>query len=259
MNHALHCLNCNYETIGKFCHTCGQKTATHRITAKHFVTHDLLHGVWHIEKGILYTLKQALLRPGKAALEYISGKRIKYYNVFYLILIIIGLTILMKSTYDQMAVKYLGTTVLPREEYSGKVLDEFISNYAKLLIFAVVPIFALNSFIVFRRKKLNLSEHSIIAGMIFLGVITITLIGETLYLTDFIKNLDFISTFVDYATPIMIFIYVLTNYYRTFKRDYSIVLLICKLILFLTLTFLEVLLTAIIIIGYVSNWTFNIS
>lgn len=42
MDHSTKCLNCNNEIIGKFCHHCGQKTDTHRITAKHFVIHDLL-------------------------------------------------------------------------------------------------------------------------------------------------------------------------------------------------------------------------
>lgn len=253
------CLNCDYETIGKYCHHCGQKTDTHRITAKHFFMHDVLHGVWHIEKGIFFTIKQALIRPGTAALEYISGKRIKYYNVFYLILLMIGFTILAKSTYDQMAVKYLGTTILPREEHSGKTLDQFISDYDKLLIFALVPLFALNSFIIFRRKKLNLSEHSIIAGMMFLGVITITFIGETLYLTNFIKNLDFILIFLGYAVPIIVFIYIVANYYRTFKQEYSIGSMFFRIILFLCLMFLEILIMTILVLGYVSNWTFNIS
>ncbi|CAM4114494.1 DUF3667 domain-containing protein [Flavobacterium antarcticum] len=256
---SLECLNCNQITEGNFCSNCGQKTDTHRITAKHFLMHDLLHGVWHIEKGILFTIKQALLRPGTAALEYISGKRIKYYNVFYLILLMIGFTILAKSTYDKMAVKYFGTIILPREEHSGKTLDQFISDYDKLLIFAFVPLFALNSFILFRRKKLNFSEHSIIAGMMFLGVITITLIGEILYLTEFIKNLDILSRFVDFGIPIIVFIYVIINYFQTFKQEQSIFSMLFKMISFLTLLLIEILIITILITGYVSNWTFNIS
>ena len=43
---------------------------------KHFVMHDLLHGVWHLEKGILFTLKETIIRPGQAALDYIKGKRV---------------------------------------------------------------------------------------------------------------------------------------------------------------------------------------
>lgn len=79
-------MNCSEPVSKKFCPNCGQKTDTHRITFKHFILHDILHGVWHFERGILFTLKEAIIRPGNAALDYISGKRVRYYNVFYLIL-----------------------------------------------------------------------------------------------------------------------------------------------------------------------------
>lgn len=37
----------------------------------------------HLDKGIFFTTKQALVRPVKAALDYIAGKRKSYYNVFF--------------------------------------------------------------------------------------------------------------------------------------------------------------------------------
>ena len=55
-----HCLNCANELSGKYCSECGQKADTHRITFRNFVSHDLLHGTFHIEKGILFTAKEAL-------------------------------------------------------------------------------------------------------------------------------------------------------------------------------------------------------
>ncbi|RYD58971.1 MAG: DUF3667 domain-containing protein [Sphingobacteriales bacterium] len=98
------CLNCGAVLISKYCHECGQKSDTHRITMSHLVKHDLVHGLWHFDKGLLYTLKESFLRPGHMAMDYISGKRIKYYNVFYLILIVIGINALaihyFKAFYD---------------------------------------------------------------------------------------------------------------------------------------------------------------
>lgn len=252
------CLNCGTNIDGNFCSNCGQKTDTHRITAKHFFMHDLLHGVWHIEKGILFTLKQALLRPGFAALEYIQGKRIKYYNVFYLILLLIGFTILVGSTYDKLSAHYFGTIILPKEDLSGRQYDQFITDYSRLIIYAFVPLFALNSFILFRRKKFNFSEHLIIAGMIFLGVMTITLIGEILYLTDFLKYADFISRKIDIVIPVTITVYVLANYYRTFKNEYKVAAILFKLLLFSVMIALEVVFFGLALIGYFSNFTFNL-
>jgi hypothetical protein len=64
--------------------------------------HDLLHGVFHIERGILFTLKQVVIRPGYSARDYISGKRVSYYNIFYLMVIILGV-ILFLDTYVETA------------------------------------------------------------------------------------------------------------------------------------------------------------
>lgn len=72
------CLNCSTELISTYCHICGQKANTHRITPRHFIMHDIVHGVLHLDKGILFTLKQAFTRPGYAVMDYIAGKRIKF-------------------------------------------------------------------------------------------------------------------------------------------------------------------------------------
>ena len=68
------CLNCEKELIDNYCSGCGQVADTHRITFKNFIFHDLLHGTFHLEKGILFTAKQAAVRPGKAALDYREGR-----------------------------------------------------------------------------------------------------------------------------------------------------------------------------------------
>lgn len=258
MNHAEYCLNCNYETIGKFCHTCGQKTDTHRITAKHFFMHDLLHGVWHIEKGILFTLKQALLRPGFAALEYIQGKRIKYYNVFYLILVFIGLTLLVNSLYDQMLFEYFNIKLEPATTAQARDIDKFLIDYAKLIIYAFVPLFAFNSFVLFKRKMLNFSEHLVIAGMIFLGVIFINFLFEILYFTDFLNYVDGISSVFSILVPSTMLIYIVTNYYRTFQKEYSALTTVFKITLFILLLLLEIVAIVILSIGIYTKGTFNL-
>ncbi|MBD1429705.1 DUF3667 domain-containing protein [Sphingobacterium litopenaei] len=82
------CLNCHKEIHGKYCSHCGQSADTHRLSLSHFIAHDVVHGVFHLDKGLLFTIKQVLTRPGYAAMDYIAGKRKSYYNFFYLIFII---------------------------------------------------------------------------------------------------------------------------------------------------------------------------
>jgi hypothetical protein len=161
------CLNCGAALDSRFCPDCGQKADTHRITLGHFITHDLLHGVWHIERGILFTLKEALLRPGQAALDYISGKRVRYYNVFYLCLLIIGLDVVVSRFF------------LPVVTYTQKSQTEvmgFVMHNIKFVVLGVVPMIAVDGWLLFRKLKLNVAEHFILAGISLLGMLCFSLL-----------------------------------------------------------------------------------
>lgn len=157
------CLNCSSQVHGKFCANCGQKTNTHRITMVHFIAHDLLHGTFHFDRGILFTLKEALVRPGRAALDYIGGKRIRYYNVFYLSLILIGVVLILSHSGNENAVE-------GADESSREAIDFFTKNI-KLIVLGFVPLLAINSKILFWKLKLNLAEHFIVGGFTFVGVL----------------------------------------------------------------------------------------
>jgi hypothetical protein len=71
------CINCDRAVGGpeqKFCPNCGQPTPVHRIDW-HFLGHELEHSVLHMDRGILYSLKQLMLRPGTLLRDYIEGRR----------------------------------------------------------------------------------------------------------------------------------------------------------------------------------------
>jgi len=178
----MNCLNCNSSVDNNFCPSCGQKTDTHPITFKHFMLHDLLHGVWHLEKGILFTLKEVITRPGQAALDYISGKRIRYYNVFYLALLIIALDVVLLH-YKNSLIPEVENTI-PRAEDFGA----FISRFSKIALFSLVPLLALNANLLFKRLRLNFTEHLIIGGITLLGIL---LISVFLFLFELLNQLGF--------------------------------------------------------------------
>lgn len=69
----VNCGNCNTEVIYKYCPECGQPAKLKRIDG-HYIQHELLH-VLHFEKGILYTIKELLLRPGKNVRSFIAENR----------------------------------------------------------------------------------------------------------------------------------------------------------------------------------------
>lgn len=240
-----YCLNCQEPIEKNYCSNCGQKTDTHRINFKHFIFHDILHGVWHFEKGIFFTVKEALTRPGKAALDYISGKRIKYYNVFYLTALLVGLNIFLANYYDHLELKYypeLHEIKLNKDLKSG----DFLSDYAKILILSLIPLFALTSFILFRRKKLNLSEHFIVSGMTFLGVMLISTFSIFLSFLGFLEGFSTVAYIIDKITPIALLLYISFAYYNAFHLMYTKLNIILRVIAFDILLLLEI---ALFIIG----------
>lgn len=251
------CLNCGKELIDLYCYGCGQKADTHRISFTNFVFHDLLHGTFHIEKGMLFTAKQALIRPGQAALDYISGKRIRYYNVFYLILITAGLMLFFRHFYEEMVIGQ-GRKLIenpPKLNEASKKMDEILSQKSKIIIFLFVPFAALNSFILFKRKKLNLSEHSIIAGMILLGILLFSTLGNVLFYFDLIVEFsNTFANFINLTIITLIVLYIGYAYFNAFGTDYSRIGIVGRVVLFFTLIFLEIMILLYILIGFVTNW-----
>jgi hypothetical protein len=84
------CANC-YRTVDgpdqRFCPACGQPTPAHRIDW-HFLGHELEHSVLHMDRGIFYSLKNLMLRPGHFIRDYIEGRRACHVKPLMLIMIL---------------------------------------------------------------------------------------------------------------------------------------------------------------------------
>lgn len=152
------CLNCNLHVIDNYCHNCGQKSSVHRYSIKHFVAHDFVHGVWHVDKGILFTLKELFTRPGHSVREFIQGKRANYFNFVTLILVILTVSSLL-SPYIHIKLADL----MPGSNRSAmNSFEAFATKYPKILIVVTIPLNSLFSFIWFRKAKLNYSENLVL-------------------------------------------------------------------------------------------------
>ncbi len=240
------CLNCGNVLIGKFCNNCGQKADTHRITLKHFITHDLIHGVWHVEKGLFFTIKESLLRAGKASMEYIEGKRIKYYNVFYLSLLLLGLNIFL--------IHYFQKTPEHNLEIGGDMtaVTEFFKSNIKIIILLFIPVISINAYFIFRKSKLNIAEQMIIVGFLFCGMIFLSILQNLLDAIPppFENFLDF--TLIPIIDAVLLLLPAYT-YYQAFSKKYSKVRFLVRLFFFYLLNFviyLIILFAIIIMFNY---------
>ncbi|QYJ68378.1 DUF3667 domain-containing protein [Flavobacterium litorale] len=224
------CLNCGTTIVGKYCSNCGQKTDTHRITFKHFLAHEMLHGVWHLEKGILFTVKEALTRPGYAALDYIAGKRFRYYNMFYLMLLVLAL--ILFAAHHTESKEAFDEAVLDDDDNYQKLV-QFIDTYIKPILFTLVPLLAINSYVLYRRLKLNFLEHVIISGFTSLAMFVTALVAIAITVkyhpvTDFISDLLF---WVMLLFPILAYYQVSASKYKFWGFAWRLVLFYLLLIL----------------------------
>lgn len=250
------CLNCGTELTDKFCASCGQKANTQRITFKNLFYNDILQGVFNLELGILFTAKQALFQPGQAALEYIGGKRKRYYNIFYLILLTIA-ALLFTNHLSEYFINQ-GEVLAQKKVYLNEAserLDKIISQKSNIILFLFVPFAALNSYVLFRRKNLNLSEHSILSGMILLGILLLSTLGNIYFPLN--NLLNFSGNIASIIITAILIIYVCYSYINAFGRDYSLVGISYRIVLFFILLCLEVTILFFIAFGYVSDWKFG--
>ena len=69
----MNCTNCDHEINLNYCPNCGQAAKLKRIDG-HYIVHEIEH-VLHFEKGILYTIKELLTKPGENVRYFISENR----------------------------------------------------------------------------------------------------------------------------------------------------------------------------------------
>jgi hypothetical protein len=80
------CLNCGAPVTRGWCSACGQKATVARLSMRHLV-HEVPHAIFHVDRGIVPTLRGLVTRPGVMVTEYLEGKRARYFNPLTLLII----------------------------------------------------------------------------------------------------------------------------------------------------------------------------
>ena len=66
------CKNCEHTFEGNFCSNCGEPINLKRIDG-HYIYHEIEH-ILHFDKGIFYTIRELLIRPGENIRSFVSEK-----------------------------------------------------------------------------------------------------------------------------------------------------------------------------------------
>lgn len=160
-DHGHICLNCGAEVTTAYCGHCGQKAETHRFTISHFIEHDIIHGMFHLDKGFIYTAKQLMSRPGAAIREYIDGKRVSYFNPVTLLLLMVALNLFVQHTVHYDFNNLIGNAD-PKASGVIAQVQAFQLKYTKQLYLLSIPLVSFSTWLIFRRTKQNYAEHLVL-------------------------------------------------------------------------------------------------
>lgn len=150
------CKNCGNIFHGNYCNQCGQPAHTHPINAK-FVVHDIRHGLFHVDGGLLYSAKQLFLRPGHTVREYIEGKRAKHYKPFSMVIVTASFYGVL---YHLLNIDLFKT--VNDQDFNHEHLNGWMAHYYAFITLALIPVFSLASYLMFRRTGYNFTEHMVL-------------------------------------------------------------------------------------------------
>ncbi|MDD2436755.1 MAG: DUF3667 domain-containing protein [Massilibacteroides sp.] len=80
------CKNCHSEVNTPYCPYCGQRSSTSQLTYKS-LAQSLMMSFGTIDRGIIRTLIDLFVHPGRMSVEYVSGKRVTFFAPFQLLFI----------------------------------------------------------------------------------------------------------------------------------------------------------------------------
>lgn len=213
MDHG-HCLNCGHTLTGNYCVNCGQRATTHRFTLKHVFSHDLIHGLFHLDKGFLFTIKELLTRPGYSIREYIEGKRSQHFNYITFLLLMIAFSLFVQVSFGTN----IANMVQPEAKDAVQYLMHLYQKYMKEMYMITIPLYALSTFIVFRSTKQNYAEHLVMNTYKEGGVLMISTVLTAIMLQIENKKLLMISSLL---MSLIGFIYYYWFYRQYFKPENS--------------------------------------
>lgn len=234
------CKNCENTFVGNFCNICGQEASTHKLNF-HFIWHDIQHGFFHFDNGVLFTAKELFTRPGNAIREFVEGKRVHHFKPISLVIILASLYGILRHLFHFSILDKKALSEIKGVEYES--LNEWISHHYSWIILVSIPLFSIASYIVFRKQGYNFIEHFVLNAYMACQrlILRIAIFPIIKYFTqteysklfvDVLLLLDIILIFWSYMTffnnlsRIKSFLYSIYSYLLFFVLFYICILLI---------------------------------
>ena len=148
--------------------------------------HEVAHTFWHLEKGFLYTLKELAINPGTTQRKYLSGIRIRYQKPFPLFAISV--------TFCALALFFIYRNA-PNQSYKF-----FYKHYWLMVHAAMLPFFALITYILFKSRNLYYAE-ALVMNVYLLGFTSVCIVpinALSFFLPNLVISLSEVTLLVTY-------------------------------------------------------------
>lgn len=220
----MNCKNCGstLEEGAHFCHECGAKVVTKRITFRAMIT-DMLRNVIGLDNTYLRTLKAMFVSPQLVLSDYMKGVRKRYFPpfAFFTIGAALALFAFQQFSEDYIAIsqginesqfEVIDQAIEPDKEMNVETVEQQLKDaeeiqrailrYFNFFSFLLLPIYALMSFIVYR-KPYNFGEHLVanayMQGVTFLFTLIFFLLSLVIDPKLYMFGMVFIMGYYTYA------------------------------------------------------------
>jgi hypothetical protein len=243
MNQHNICANCNSHLVSKYCAECGQKGGQHEINF-HYIYHEIQHGLFHVDRGIWYTIKQLYTRPGKMIQEFIDGKRVIHFKPIGMVIILATIHyFIIKSSSHQTYLEDFITGIHngltdDKDIKDTRLINLLISlnkNYTYTILL-LIPLYALSSFWVYGR--INFWQHLVLQCYITSQKLIMMII--VMLFTILITLDSDIKETIKFALSLLLTIWALSQFFNELPLWKKIVKALLFFIVFALLSFISI-------------------
>ncbi|MBL7827421.1 MAG: DUF3667 domain-containing protein [Saprospiraceae bacterium] len=141
---------------------------------------EVLDKVLPLDRGVLFTAKELLLRPGEMLRGYLAGKRAKFTKPLQFLLVIgaISLVLFSKSEFERGLEEGIRQGGAPEQEkvmFIQQKMGRFFTDHLTLVMMGIVPFLSLVGRWLYRKQDLNYAEHLVMNSYFVAGCSIISL------------------------------------------------------------------------------------
>ncbi len=166
-----HCLNCRQRLAGPHCHRCGQPASTPARITGHYLLHDIPHSVWHVDHGVIYTVREMLLRPGITIQRYLAGERQPFFRPLSLLLLVGGIGAFLYSVFNIELFNEQQPGVTAQVAKAQREMMHMLQKYQTWLSIFILPISATVATPLLRRRTGYTWPEQLVAAALMNGAL----------------------------------------------------------------------------------------